>query len=110
MKIFTGIVKAKKNIKTATVQVERIVVHPTYKKRLKRYKSYQVHDEADTAQIGSVVRFVACKPYSKTKRWKLIENGASEGKSSAKETKPEVQAKAEPKVKKAAAKGKEAKK
>ena len=39
MKIFTGQVISTKMSKTATVAVERIVVHPMYKKRLKRNNS-----------------------------------------------------------------------
>lgn len=72
MKIFTGKVISKKMQKTATVAVERIVVHPLYKKRLKRTKKYQVHDELGV-EVGQTVKFVASKPYSKLKKWKIIE-------------------------------------
>lgn len=72
MKIFTGKVTAKKMQKTATVVVERIVAHPVYKKRLKRYKKYLVHDELNT-NVGDTVNFVECKPVSKLKRWKITE-------------------------------------
>ena len=71
MKIFTGKVIGTKMPKTATVAVERIVIHPLYKKRFKRDKKYQVHDEIGVA-IGDFVKFVATRPYSKTKRWKII--------------------------------------
>ena len=40
MKIFTGVVISKKMDKTATVAVERVVVHPLYKKRFKRSKGW----------------------------------------------------------------------
>lgn len=72
MKIFTGKVISKKMQKTATVAVERMVVHPVYKKRIKRIKKYQVHDETG-AEVGQVVKFMASKPYSKTKKWKTVE-------------------------------------
>ena len=72
MKIFTGRVVSKKMDKTATVAVERIVAHKTYKKRLKKVKKYQVHDELGSKE-GQVVRFVACKPISKLKKWKVTE-------------------------------------
>lgn len=58
--------------KTATVEVERIVAHPIYKKRLKKTKKYQVHDELG-AKEGQEVKFVATKPISKLKKWKVIE-------------------------------------
>lgn len=72
MKIFTGRVISKKMDKTATIAVERIVVHPLYKKRFKRDKKYQVHDEMEV-KVGDRVKFITCRPYSKTKRWKVIE-------------------------------------
>jgi small subunit ribosomal protein S17 len=72
MKIFTGQVISTKMSKTATVAVERIVVHPMYKKRLKRIKKYHVHDELGV-KVGDKVSFTACKPVSKLKKWKIIE-------------------------------------
>lgn len=72
MKIFTGLVKSTKMDKTATVELTRIIAHPLYGKRLKRIKKYQVHDEMG-AKMGQTVRFVATKPYSKSKKWKIIE-------------------------------------
>ncbi|MBU0572550.1 30S ribosomal protein S17 [Patescibacteria group bacterium] len=72
MKIFTGQVVSTKMNKTATVAVERIVVHPMYKKRFKRTKKYHVHDELGV-KVGDKVSFVACRPISKLKKWKIIE-------------------------------------
>ncbi len=72
MKIFTGKVVSTKMDKTATVEVTRVVVHPIYKKRFKRAKKYQVHNELKV-KIGDAVRFVASRPYSKLKKWKIIE-------------------------------------
>lgn len=71
MKIFTGKVISTKMAKTATVAVTHIVIHPVYKKRQKRIRKYQVHDEAGVKE-GDVVKFVASKPYSKTKKWKIL--------------------------------------
>lgn len=72
MKVFIGKVIGTKMAKTAVVSVERVVVHPLYKKRFKRDRKYQVHDELGT-NINDVVRFTASKPYSKTKKWKILE-------------------------------------
>lgn len=72
MKIFTGKVISTKMSKTATVSVTRIVVHPIYKKRFRRSKKYHVHDEIGV-KTGNRVSFVACKPVSKLKKWKIIE-------------------------------------
>src|SRR3989344_8020407 len=72
MKIFTGQVISKKMAKTAVVAVTRVIVHTIYKKRVKRIKKYQVHDELDQAGVGQRVRFVASKPFSRTKKWKIV--------------------------------------
>lgn len=71
MKIFVGKVIAVKNAKTATIAVSRTVTHPVYKKKLKKEKKYQVHDEVGV-KVGEVVKFTASKPYSKTKKWRII--------------------------------------
>lgn len=71
MKIFTGKVISTKMAKTATVSVERVIVHPKYGKRFKRDRKYQVHDEVGV-KVNDIVKFVACKPYSKTKKWKIL--------------------------------------
>ena len=72
MKVFSGKVTAKKMQNTATVEVVRTVMHPMYKKRYRKVKKYHVHDETDV-KVGQKVKFVACKPYSKIKKWKIIE-------------------------------------
>ena len=79
MKIFTGKVIGLTQAKTATVSVERIKIDPIYKKRFKRSKKYQVHDEIGT-KVGDRVKFVAARPYSKSKNWKILEVvGAKKG-------------------------------
>ncbi|HKC04794.1 MAG TPA: 30S ribosomal protein S17 [Patescibacteria group bacterium] len=72
MKIFTGKVISNKMTKTATVAVERVIIHPLYKKRFRRDTNFQVHDEMGV-KIGDVVKFTASKPMSKTKKWKILE-------------------------------------
>lgn len=57
-----------KMAKTITVEVERILAHPLYKKRFKRSKKYQVHSEIEH-KIGDTVNFIECPPISKSKRW-----------------------------------------
>ncbi|HET7099268.1 MAG TPA: 30S ribosomal protein S17 [Patescibacteria group bacterium] len=92
MKIFTGIVIATKTAKTATVSVERMIVHPLYKKRFRRSTKYLVHDELGV-KTGDKVTFVASKPYSKMKKWKITEviSSKSEILNPKSETKTKVQ-------------------
>jgi len=72
MKILKGKVVSKKMAKTATVEVDRIIIHKMYKKRVRRTKKYHVHDELGV-EVGQSVRFIPTKPYSKLKKWKIIE-------------------------------------
>lgn len=69
---FQGEVISDKMNKTIIVRVERIKVHPKYKKRYKVYRKFKVHDEKNEAKKGDQVIFEECRPISKEKRWKLI--------------------------------------
>ena len=57
--------------KTIVVQVETYKKHPLYKKRVKYSKKYKAHDEENKAKVGDIVKIVACRPLSKTKRFVL---------------------------------------
>ena len=57
--------------KTISVLVERKVVHPKYRKIVKRFKKYAVHDEKNAAKVGDLVSVVSCRPISKTKSYRL---------------------------------------
>jgi len=80
MKIFTGKVIHTKMQKTAAVEVVRVMAHPIYGKQVKRSRKYLVHDELGV-KAGDVVRFVASRPISKLKRWKIIEVAGAKEKS-----------------------------
>ena len=82
MKIFIGRVVATKTAKTATVSVERMIIHPLYKKRFKRSTKYQVHDEVGV-KVGDNVKFADSRPYSKSKKWKIVEVVKEQGKEKA---------------------------
>ena len=59
--------------KTTTVLVERKVMHPLYKKYIRRSTKLHVHDENNECKAGDTVRIEACRPMSKTKCWRLVE-------------------------------------
>ena len=71
-RVLQGVVVSDKMDKTVTVLVERRVMHPLYKKFIKRSKRYHAHDEANQHKVGDVVRISECKPISKTKTWEVI--------------------------------------
>ena len=41
--------------KTASILVERKVVHPRYRKIVKRFKKYLIHDERNEVKVGDTV-------------------------------------------------------
>jgi small subunit ribosomal protein S17 len=76
-RVLTGRVTSDKMDKTITVLVDRRVMHPLYKKFIRRSKKYAAHDEANACKTGDMVRIVECAPISKRKTWTVIErNGA----------------------------------
>jgi len=66
-----GVVVKKAGDKTATVLVERRVMHPRYHKTVKRFKKYLIHDENNTLNVGDEVIAIECRPMSKTKSFTL---------------------------------------
>ena len=71
----TGVVISDKADKTITVKVERKVKHPTYSKIMRRSTKMHAHDEENMAKVGDVVTVQECRPYSKSKTWKLLSEG-----------------------------------
>src|SRR4030042_1208859 len=68
-----GTVIAKKMRKTVTVQVERQIRHPRYRKTVRRKQTFLVHDDAEKCKVGDIVRIIETRPISKTKRWRVLE-------------------------------------
>ncbi len=71
-RILQGVVVSDKMDKTVVVRVERRVMHPIYKKFIRRSKKYHAHDENNAFKPGDVVRICECRPLSKTKCWEVI--------------------------------------
>ena len=79
-RVLTGRVTSDKMDKTVTVSVDRRIMHPLYKKFIRRSKNYAAHDEANLCKIGDQVRIEECRPISKRKTWIVVErNGESVG-------------------------------
>ncbi|MBS91998.1 MAG: 30S ribosomal protein S17 [Rickettsiales bacterium] len=71
-RIMKGVVISDKSDKTIKVLVNRKVMHPVYKKYIKRSKKYLVHDENNKFKTGQAVTIQENKPISKTKKWIVI--------------------------------------
>lgn len=72
-RVLTGRVTSDKMDKTVTVLVERRVIHPLYKKFIRKSKKYAAHDELNVCKEGDKVRIEECRPISKRKTWLLVE-------------------------------------
>lgn len=71
-RVLRGRVVSDKNDKTVTVEVERRLIHPVYRKFIRKTKRYHAHDEANAAKIGDWVQIVECAPKSRLKRWEVM--------------------------------------
>ena len=72
-KILSGIVVSDKPNKSITVLVERKYQHPLFKKVIKVKKKFSVHDENNKFRNGDKVKIIECRPYSKTKKFQVME-------------------------------------
>ncbi|WP_303980474.1 30S ribosomal protein S17 [Dongia mobilis] len=72
-RVLQGTVVSDKTDKTITVLVERRVMHPVYKKIIRRSKRYAAHDAENKCKVGDVVFIRECRPLSKTKHWEVVD-------------------------------------
>jgi small subunit ribosomal protein S17 len=68
-----GVVVSNKMDKTVVVEVTRRVLHPKYKKYIKRRQRYKAHDAANDCNVGDQVLLEESRPLSKDKRWRVKE-------------------------------------
>ena len=66
-----GTVVAAKMTKTVVVQVDRLVEHPLYGKRVRQRKRYMAHDEQGQCGQGDRVVIIETRPLSRNKRWRV---------------------------------------
>ena len=71
-RILQGVVVSDKMDKSVVVRVERRIMHPVYKKYIKRSKKYTAHDENNLCKVGDVVQIIESRPLSKTKTWVVV--------------------------------------
>ena len=78
-RVLQGTVVSDKNDKTVIVSVERRVMHPVYKKFIRRSKRYAAHDEGNVHKVGDTVFIRECRPISKSKRWEVVSSDTAAG-------------------------------
>ena len=69
---FGNVIGNKMN-KTVIVAVERSVIHPMYKKVLRRVTKLKAHDEGNVCKIGDRVKLIETRPLSKSKNWRVVQ-------------------------------------
>lgn len=72
-KVREGIVVSDKMQKTIVVAIETMILHPIYKKRVKRTTKFKAHDENNVAKVGDKVKIMETRPLSRDKNWRLVE-------------------------------------
>ena len=71
-KVREGVVVSDKMDKTIVVAIATMVLHPIYKKRVKKTIKFKAHDESNVAQTGDKVRIMETRPLSKDKNCLLF--------------------------------------
>ena len=72
MKMTNGSVLNIIDNQTLKVNVDRVWLHPLYKKQVKRSKKYLVHFTGSAPKVGEKVTIQSCRPISKWKRFILV--------------------------------------
>jgi small subunit ribosomal protein S17 len=72
VKTITGRVISNSGNKSIKVAIDFKVRHPKYGKYVRRRTKLGVHDERNQANLGDLVEIAQCRPYSKTKSWRLL--------------------------------------
>jgi len=68
-----GVVTSDKMQKTLVVSVGRVTQHPVFNKIIRKFSKFKAHDEKNEAKVGDKVRIRETKPFSRDKRWRLVE-------------------------------------
>ena len=68
-----GTVVKDQNNKTIVVLVKRRYSHPFFGKVMTNSKKYHTHDENNKFKVGDNVKIIESNPYSKMKRWKVVD-------------------------------------
>ncbi len=68
----TGKVVSNKMDKTISVEIERLIKHPTYGKFVRRTTRVLAHDEGNECNEGDTVSIRQCRPLSRRKAWTLV--------------------------------------
>ncbi len=58
--------------KTVVGEASFLKQHPIYKKYVKVFKKYMIHDESNDVKVGDEVFIKSSRPFSKRKTWVIV--------------------------------------
>jgi small subunit ribosomal protein S17 len=67
-----GRVVSAKMMKTVVVMIDRLELHPKYKKYIRKRTKLYAHDEKAECQEGDRVLLTETRPLSRLKRWRVV--------------------------------------
>jgi small subunit ribosomal protein S17 len=68
-----GIVVSDSMQKTIVVRIDRTTKHLIYNRVMSKSIKVMAHDDKKEAKVGDRVRLEETRPFSKNKRWRLVE-------------------------------------
>jgi len=71
-RVFFGEVVSDSCNKSVVVNVTKRIMHPIYKKFVKRSKRFMAHDVNNDHKVGDFVKIRESRPFSKRKNWEVI--------------------------------------
>ena len=71
-RLIQGMVTSAAMDKTIVVTVIRRIRDKHFHKFVNRKVKYRAHDEDNSCRTGDKVELIASRPYSKTKRWRVV--------------------------------------
>jgi small subunit ribosomal protein S17 len=71
-KTVQAVVVSRSGAKSIRAAIDYKIKHPKYGKYVRRRTVLAVHDEHNMAEVGDIVEVTQCRPYSKTKSWRLV--------------------------------------
>lgn len=71
-RLIQGLVTSAAMDKTVVVTVIRRIRDKHFHKFVNRKVKYRAHDENNDCRTGDKVELIASRPYSKTKRWRVV--------------------------------------
>jgi len=66
-----GVVTSNRMEKSVVVRVDRILLHPRYRRYVRRSAKFMAHDEQNQCNVGDTVEIVETRPLSARKRWRV---------------------------------------